>query len=262
MGKVILVASGKGGTGKTTTVANISAALALSGHLTVAVDMDMGLRNLDIALGLQNNIVYDICDVIDGNCTIDEAIIKHNEYENLYILSTPQTKKTNSFNEEKFLEILDRLKNRFEYCLIDAPAGMGEGFTYSLKGADSVIIVAVPENTSLRDADRVISEIDTDKEIRLVLNRIRPDLIDKGIMMNVDDCVDMLSVPLLGIIAEDENMILSSLKGQLSISDITTKSGMAFSNITRRILGESVGIMDFRDKQGFLVRLKRLFKAD
>ena len=257
-----MIASGKGGTGKTTTTANLSVALALSGHLTVAVDMDMGLRNLDIALGIQDNVVYDICDVIDGNCTIDEALIKHSEYENLYVLSAPQTKKTESFNQEEFLKVLQTLKNRFEFCLIDAPAGMGEGFTYSLEGCDSVIIVAVPENTSLRDADRVISEIDADKEIHLILNRIRPDLIDKGIMMSADDCVDMLSVPIIGIVAEDEAVILLSLAGKLCVSDINTKSGRAFFNIARRLMGETVGIMDFQEKKGFLKRLKQLFIAD
>lgn len=262
MGRIILVASGKGGTGKTTTVANLSAALASLGHLTVAIDMDMGFRNLDIALGIENNIVYDICDVIEGNCTIDDALIKHDTYENLYVISAPQTKRALSFNEEEFAKVMERLKDRFEYCFIDAPAGSGEGFTYALEVAEGVIVVVVPETASLRDADRVISMIGEDKEIRLILNRIRPALIDKGIMLNADECMDMLGASLLGIIAEDDEMLISSLNGELSISRPDTKAGTAFLNIARRLTGEKVVIMKFEEDKGFFKKLKKLFKAE
>lgn len=263
MGKIILVASGKGGTGKTTTAANLAAALSLSDKLTVAVDMDMGLRNLDIALGMENNIVYDICDVIDGVCELDEALIKDDTYENLYILSSPQTRKSLDFDDEKFIELWGRLRDRFDYCIIDAPAGIVGGFSYARLLADMVLIVATPDVPSLRDADRVISElIDFGcNDIYLILNRVRPELIEKGIMMNADECVDMLQIPVIGIVGEDTELLKSALRKEVAINNPDAMSGMAFLNISKRILGDTVPIMEFgNEKNGLIKRLKKLFK--
>jgi septum site-determining protein MinD len=261
MGEVIIVASGKGGTGKTTAVANLGAALATAGKLTVLVDMDMGLRNLDVALGLESDIVYDVSDIIDGTCTIDEVLIKDSRYENLYFIPAPQTRDASDLDEEKFSELWENLKNRFDYCIIDAPAGIDGGFKYALTGADRGIIVTLPETAALRDADRVISIFEDNgiEDIRLIINRVRVDMINRGIMMNVDDCMDMLSIPILGIVPDDVELLVSGLKGEIAVSNPVSKAGEAFSNVAKRIVGEIVPIMDFEEKEGILKRLKKLF---
>ena len=263
MGKIILIASGKGGTGKTTAAANIAAAISASDKLTLAVDMDIGLRNLDIALGLESSVVYDICDVIEGRCTLDEALIKDGTRENLYILSAPQTRRASDFDKDAFSELWQRLKERFDYCIIDCPAGISGGFEYALGGADAAVIIAAPEVSALRDADRVISVMEDSgtEDIRLILNRVRPDLIHKGVMMNADDCVDMLGIPVLGIVPEDEELKIAALKSELVVSNNGSRAGEAFSNIAGRILGKEIPIIDFDIKTGFLGRLRHIFKG-
>ena len=262
MGKIILVASGKGGTGKTTAAANIAAAISASDKLTLAVDMDIGLRNLDIALGLESSVVYDICDVIEERCTLDEALIKDSERENLYFLSAPQTRGAAEFDKTAFADLWKRLKDRFDYCIVDCPAGIGGGFEYALDGADTSVIVTMPEVSALRDADRVISVMEDGgiEDIRLILNRIRPDLIHKGVMMNADDCVDMLGIPVLGIVPEDEDLKIAALKGSLAAPD-NSRASKAFSNIAGRISGKDIPIMDFEIKSGFFGRLRHIFKG-
>ena len=263
MGKTILIASGKGGTGKTTAAANIAAAISASDKLTLAVDMDIGLRNLDIALGLESSVVYDICDVIEERCTLDDALIKDSERENLYVLSAPQTRNASELNKTAFSDLWTRLKDRFDYCVIDCPAGIGGGFEYALDGADTAVIVTTPEVSALRDADRIISVLEDSgvEDIRLVLNRVRPDLIHKGVMMNADDCVDMLQIPVLGIVPEDEDLKIAALKGSLAVSNSSSRAGEAFLNIAGRILGNEVPIMDFEEKTGFLGKLRHIFKG-
>lgn len=258
MGRIVLVASGKGGTGKTSTAANLGTALAESGKLTVLVDMDIGLRNLDIALGLESSIVYDICDAAEGVCSLDDALIKDDKTDNLYLLSSPQTRNTAELNEDKLKQIWERLKNRFDYCIIDAPAGIGEGFFYSLMCADTVLVVVVPEISSLRDADRLITAAEDNgiKDIRLIINRIQPQLIEKGIMMNVDDCADITGIPVIGLVPED--YIPLSLNKKLAVKDEKSKAGRAFKNISGRLAGDNVPVMDFDEEQGFLKKLKQL----
>lgn len=262
MGEVIVVASGKGGTGKTTAAANIGAALASAGKLTVLVDMDMGLRNLDVALGLESDIVYDVSDIIDGTCTVDEVLIKDARYENLYFIPAPQTRDASGLDGEKFESLWENLRNRFDYCIIDAPAGIDGGFAYALLGADRGIIVTLPETAALRDADRVISIFEDNgvKDVRLIINRVRVDMINQGIMMNVDDCMDILSIPIIGIVPDDVELLISGLKGEIAVSNPQSRAGKAFSNVARRITGEAVPIMDFDEKEGILKRLKRIFK--
>ena len=261
MGKIIIIASGKGGTGKTTTTANLGAALAVRGNLTAVVDMDMGLRNLDIILGLESSIVYDISDVIEGACSLDEALIKDKRYENLYFVPSPQTRDTSSLKEEDVKAAWEKLKSRFDYCLVDAPAGVDGGFLYSAMCADSAVIVTIPELTALRDADRAISVLENMdiSDIKVIINRVRADMIDRGIMMNMDDCVDMLQVPVIGIVPDDEELMVSALKGELAVSNENSRAGRAFSNIAARLGGEEVPVMDFDEKEGFLKRLKKLF---
>lgn len=261
MGEVIVIASGKGGTGKTTAAANLGAALSVAGKLTVLVDMDMGLRNLDIALGLESDIVYDVADVIDGTCTVDEVLIRDARYENLYFIPSPQTRSAVGFDEEKFKELWESFKNRFDYCIVDAPAGIDGGFRYALTGADRGIIVTLLETASLRDADRVISIMEESgiEDIRLVINRVRVDMINQGVMMNVDVCMDILSIPIIGIVPDDVELLASGLKGEIAVSNPQSRAGMAFSNIAGRIDGKEIPIMDFDAKGGILKRLKKLF---
>ena len=294
MGKVIIVASGKGGTGKTTLSANLSAAIAQKGKSVVAVDMDMGLRNLDVALGLESSIVYDVADVIEGNCILEDALIKHPMYDSLFFIPAPQTRDASSIgaavaakgviknfddtNEEKeykseinnddrinnseysdketslkmvWKDFWKRLSARFDYCIIDSPAGIEGGFKYALYGADSAIVITLAETAALRDADRVVDVFEDEgiEDVRLVINRIRPDMITKGIMMNVDTCIEMLEIPILGIIDDDIELIGSSLKGELAINNNNSHAGKAMKNIAWRILGESVPIMDFEKNE-------------
>ena len=261
MCKIIIIASGKGGTGKTTAAANIGAALAVRGKLTAVVDMDMGLRNLDIVLGLESSRVYDISDVIEGTCSLDEALVKDTRYENLYFVPSPQTRGTVGFEDDAVKKFWEQLKSRFDYCIVDAPAGLQGGFLYAAMCADSAVIVTLPYLTALRDADRTISvleEMDI-SDIRVVINRVRADMIDKGIMMNMDDCVDMLRIPVLGIIPDDEELLVSSLRFELAVSNENSMAGKAFLNIAARILGEEVPVLDFDEKEGILKRLKKLF---
>ncbi len=246
MGKIIIVASGKGGTGKTTTAANLGAALSMSGHTVALVDMDIGLRNLDIALGLESSIVYDALDAVEERCSFEDVLIKHPQYENLHFIAAPQTRNITDVDIQKLTDFWERVGGRFDYCLIDAPAGIvGGGFDYALKGAQSAIIVTLAELSALRDADRAISVIEDCgiEEIKLVVNRIRPDMIDKGIMMNVDECMDILSIPMLGIVPDDEELISSALKGTLAIENENSMAGKAYLNIAKRICGESIPIL-------------------
>lgn len=267
MGKVIIVASGKGGTGKTTLTANLGAALSLRQKSVVVVDMDMGLRNLDVALGLESNIVYDVADIIENTCTLDDAIIKDSRFESLFFIPSPQTRDAASIaienEEETWKKFWERLSDRFDFCLIDAPAGIEGGFKYALYGAHSAIIITLAETAALRDADRVISVLEDKgiEDIRLVINRIRPDMIEKGIMMNVDRCIDMLEIPILGIISDDIELISSTLKGELAVMNGKSKAGEAFKNIAGRILGENIPIMNLEDtdKKNLWERIKRLF---
>ena len=262
MGKVIMVASGKGGTGKTTFTANLGTALAMQEKLVVLVDMDMGLRNLDVALSLESNIVYDVSDILDGTCELDDVLIKDSRCENLYFIASPQTRIASEFNEEKIKELWQMLSARFDYCIIDAPAGLEGGFKYSLSGADSAIIVTVPETAALRDADRVITVLEENEidDIRLVINKIRPSMIGEGIMMNIDDCVDILQIPVLGLIRDDEEVIKSSLRGDLAVRADNSVAGQAFKNIALRITGQDVPIMDIQEeKLSFIKKLRILF---
>ncbi len=259
MGKIIIVASGKGGTGKTTATANIGAALAMRGNLVALVDMDMGLRNLDVVLGLENSIVYDISDVIEKSCSLDEALVKDTRYDNLYFIPAPQTRGFAELKEEDIREIMEQLKSRFDYCIIDSPAGVDGGFLYAAMCADSALIVTTPFLTALRDADRAISVLEDNgiEDIKVVINRVRSDMINRGIMINMDDCVDMLQVPVAGIVPDDEELIVSSFRGETAISNSMSKAGEAFKNVAARICGEEIPVLDLEEKEGFFKRLKK-----
>lgn len=265
MGKMIIIASGKGGTGKTTVTSHVGAALASMGHLTVVVDADAGFRNLDIALGLESNIVYDYSDFINGSSAFDDILVKSSDPENLYFVAAPQSVATTDFDEEKTELFWQSLKNRFEFVLADAPAGMGDGFMFAAKYADEAIIVSLAETSSLRDADRVIAELEElgIDMTRLVLNRINPELIERKVLMNVDDCMDVLSIPLLGIVPEDKDVTRSMTAGEPLMSAESFGAGMAFKNIASRIIGNQVPIMNFdkANRRGIWEKIKGLFSA-
>lgn len=263
MGNIIIIASGKGGTGKTTLTSHLGAALASMGKLTAVVDADAGFRNLDIALGLESNIVYDYSDFINGSCVFDDILIKSPDLSDLYFIPAPQSVPTTDFSEEKTAEFWNTLKNRFEFILADAPAGMGDGFMFAAEYADEAIIVSLPETSSLRDADRVITELENlnISTIRLVLNRIQPELIERKIAMNIDDCMDVLSIPILGIIPEDK-VIQESVSQAKPLLDITDYgAGRAINNIAGRLLGNEIHMMKFISKKdGFFRKLANIFK--
>ena len=249
MGKMIIVASGKGGTGKTTFTSQVGARLAEMGCLTVLVDADAGFRNLDIALGLESSVVYDYSDYINGTKDIDEVLVKSGQSENLYFIAAPQSAATTEFDSERVGEFWECLKSRFDFVLADAPAGMGDGFVFAAEYADEAVIVSLAEASSLRDADRVIEELENSgvEEIRLVLNRIRADLIEKKVLMNVDDCIDVLSIPILGIVPEDVDVAASVTSGK-AVAVRDGGAGGAFYNIAKRLMGEYVPMMDITNE--------------
>ena len=203
MGKMIIVASGKGGTGKTTLTSQIGMWLSSLGYLTVLVDADAGFRNLDIALGLESSVVYDYSDFMSGTSDLDDILTKSNNSENLYFIAAPQSAKTSDFDTERVKLFWDSVKSRFDFVIADAPAGMGDGFMFAAEFADEAIIVSLAETPSLRDADRVIENLENKgiETIRLVLNRINPEQIANKVQINVDDCIDVLSIPILRISA-------------------------------------------------------------
>ena len=252
MGKIIIVASGKGGTGKTTFTSQAGTQLALLGNLTVLVDADAGFRNLDIALGLESSVVYDYSDYINGGADLDDILIKSPYNENLYFVAAPQSAATSDFDKDRTRLFWESLKSRFDYVIADAPAGMGDGFSFAAEYADEAVIVSLAESASLLDADRVI---------RLVLNRIKPELIEKKVLMNVDDCMDVLSIPLLGIIPDDIEVTELVPNGAL-IAQTDKGAGKAFCNIVRRMMGSNVPIMDMDEgrKKGFFLRIRKTFK--
>lgn len=266
MGKLIIVASGKGGTGKTTFTSHVGAMLAASGYLTAVVDADVGFRNLDIALGLESNIVYDYSDYINGTVDFDSVLIKSTENENLYFVAAPQSASTTDFDKDKSEQFWSLMKNRFDIILADAPAGVGDGFVFAAEHADEAVIVALAETSSLRDADRVITELEDRgiENIRLVLNRIRPEFIERKVLMNIDDCIDVLAIPILGIIPDDLTVVESMSNGKPLMTPHGYGAATAFKNIAERLLGNNIPMMDFdvNEKTGVLHKIKRIFFRD
>ena len=261
MENIIVITSGKGGVGKTTTTANIGVGLAKRGKKTVLVDTDIGLRNLDVVLGLENRIVYDLVDVVEGTCRMKQALIKDKRYDVLFLLPAAQTRNKMAVNPEQMQDLIKRLSEEFDYVIIDCPAGIEQGFENAVAGAKSAIVVTVPEVSSVRDADRIIgllgaSDVD---EVRLLINRMRPDLVAQGDMLAIDDTLEILGIDLIGVIPEDELIFRSSNLGEPAVTIPASMAGKAYSNVVSRILGEDVPIMDMKQKLGFFARLKRAF---
>lgn len=261
MGEVIVVTSGKGGVGKTTTTANIGTGLALAGRKVVLVDTDIGLRNLDVVMGLENRIVYDLVDVVEGFCRIKQALIKDKRFDGLYLLPAAQTRDKTSVNPQQMMKLCQELKDEYDYIIVDCPAGIEQGFKNAIAGADRAIVVTTPEVSAVRDADRIIGLLEAN-EIRnpkLLINRLRVDMVRRGDMMTIDDIIDILAIGLIGVVPDDEKIVVSTNRGEPAINDDKSMAGLAYRNIVKRIMGEEVPFMNLDENQGFMLKLKKLF---
>lgn len=264
MGEAIVITSGKGGVGKTTTTANVGTALAILGKRVCLVDTDIGLRNLDVVMGLENRIIYDLVDVVEGRCTVQKALVKDKRFDDhLYLLPAAQTSDKSAVTPEQMKQLVDELKQDYDYVLIDCPAGIERGYRNAVAGADEAIVVTTPEVSAVRDADRIIGLLENEEHIkppRLIINRIRSHMVKTGDMLDVDEIVMHLSIDLLGIIADDENVIKASNKGEPIVLDPNSKASIAYRNIARRILGESIPLQPLEDEQkGIFSKIKKLF---
>lgn len=261
MNNVIVVTSGKGGVGKTTTTANIGAGLAIEGKSVVLVDTDIGLRNLDVVLGLENRIVFDLVDVAEGSCRLKQALIKDKRYDGLYLLPAAQSRNKMAVTPEQMKSIISQLEEEFDYVIIDCPAGIEQGFMNAVAGAKSAVVVAIPEVSSVRDADRIIGLLAANNvtDVKLLINRLRADLVDKGDMLSIDDTMDILGIDLIGVVPEDERILRSSNLGEPAVSDQTSDAGAAYRRVVKRIIGEDIPLHDFSVHTGFFGSLKNIF---
>ena len=261
MGEVIVITSGKGGVGKTTTTANLGSSLAEAGKKVVLVDTDIGLRNLDVVMGLENRIVYDIVDVIEEKCKLRQALIKDKRFEELFLLPAAQTRDKTALNEEQMKDLTKKLKEEFDYVLIDCPAGIEQGFKNAIAGADRAIVVTTAEISAIRDADRIIGLLESSeiKNPELIVNRLRPAMVKKGEMMEVEDIVDLLSVDLIGVVPDDEYIITQTNKGEPVIKNKKAPSGKSYIEIARRILGENIEVTIPGREKGLWAKIKSWF---
>lgn len=261
MGEVIVITSGKGGVGKTTTTANLGTGFALLGKKVVLVDADIGLRNLDVVMGLENRIVYDLVDVTEGNCRLKQALIRDKRYETLYLLPAAQTRDKDAVSPEQMKELCGELAKDFDYVIIDCPAGIEQGFKNAIAGADRAIIVTTPEVSAVRDADRIIGLLESEGKHnpKLIVNRIRPKMVKKGDMMDIDDIIEILAIDLLGIIPEDEYIVISTNRGEPAVANPVSATSSAYKNIVRRLSGENVPLMTLETEDGFFGKLKKIF---
>ena len=245
MSEVIVVTSGKGGVGKSTTTANLGVGLAMRGKKVVLIDTDTGLRNLDLLLGLENRIMYDLIDVVEGRVEIKKALVRHKKYENLQLLPTSQVKDKSAVNPADLMALCDELRKEYDFVIIDCPAGIEQGFQTAIAGADTAIVVTMPEVSAVRDADKIIGELGRSEKdnIKLIINRIRPAMVDSGEMMDMDDI----------------KVVTSANRGEPVVGDSDSQAGKAYENIVGRLLGEDIPFMEF-EKEGFFKKLMKAFK--
>ena len=255
MSEVIVVTSGKGGVGKTTTSANVGTGLAKAGKKVCLIDTDIGLRNLDVVMGLENRIVYNLVDVIEGSCKINQAFIKVKGYNNFYLLPSAQTRDKTAITPEQMKKLTDQLKEEFDYVIIDCPAGIEQGFHNAIAGADRALVVTTPEVSAVRDADRIIGLLEANeiKQTHLIVNRLRMDMVKRGDMMSSEDVVEILAIPLIGVVPDDENIVISTNQGAPLVGN-NTLAGKAYMNICKRVDGEEVPYLDL-SKGGLFSRL-------
>ena len=254
--KVVTITSGKGGVGKTTAVANLAVALAGRGQKVTCIDGDIGLRNLDVVMGLENRIVYDLVDVVEGRCRLRQAMIRDKRLPELYLIPAAQTRDKTAVSPSDMVRLCDELRPDVDWILVDSPAGIERGFKNAIAPADRVLVLTNPEVSAVRDADRVVGILNAEGKDApaLVINRLNPVMVRRGDMLSVEDVLDLLAIDLIGIVPEDENVIVASNKGQPLALDAKSKAGQAFQNIARRLMGEQVPFMDL-DSPGLLQRL-------
>lgn len=264
MARVIVTTSGKGGVGKTTSTANIAAALARFGKKVVAVDADVGLRNLDVIMGLENRVVYNFIDVIEKNCKLNQALVKDKRVPGLYLLPAAQTRTKDAVNPEQMIALCEELKPEFDFILLDCPAGIEGGFKNAAAGAEEALVVTTPEIPSVRDADRIIGMLESmgKSPIRLIINRLRPNMVQDGDMLAKDDILDVLSIDLIGVVPEDENVIRATNNGEPMTMSLESPAAHAYLNIAERLLGRDVPLMDLESyaTRSLLSKLKNFFK--
>lgn len=261
MGEVIVITSGKGGVGKTTTTANIGAGLAKLNKKVVVIDTDLGLRNLDVVMGLENRIIYNLVDVIEGNCRMKQALIRDKRYETLYLLPSAQTKDKSAVSPEQMKKLTEELAEEYDYVLLDCPAGIEQGFQNAIAGATRAIVVTTPEVSAIRDADRIIGLLEKKqmKKIDLLINRIRMEMVKRGDMMSVEDVSEILAVNLLGVIPDDEQVVVATNQGE-PVIELDSQAGKCYSNICKRIDGKEVPFLDLNQNTSVLKKLSHIFK--
>lgn len=265
MSRIIVVTSGKGGVGKTTTTANLGMALAQRGRKVAVVDADFGLRNLDLLLGLENRVVYTAVDVLAGQCRLEQALVKDKRQPNLVLLPAAQNRTKDAVTPDQMKRVVTALAQAYQYVLIDSPAGIEMGFQNAIVAAKEALIVTTPEIAAVRDADRVVGLLEAHniKNIRLIVNRIRPAMVEANDMMSVEDVQEILAIPLIGVVPDDERVIVSTNKGEpLVITENPSLAGSAFSNIARRLEGEKVEFLDLKThNDGFFAKLRKVLST-
>ena len=256
MSEVIVITSGKGGVGKTTTTANIGTGLAQLNKKVVMIDTDIGLRNLDVVMGLENRIVYNLVDVVEGKCRIRQALIKDKKYPDLCLLPSAQTRDKDAVTPEQMVELINELREEFDYILLDCPAGIEQGFKNAVAGADRALVVTTPEVSAIRDADRIVGLLEANemKRIDLIVNRLRVDMVKRGDMMNVDDVTEILAVDLIGTLLDDEQIVIATNQGE-PLSGKNSQAEEEYQNICKRLMGEEVPFAELRQKKGMFSRL-------
>lgn len=261
-GKVLVITSGKGGVGKSTNTANLGTGLAMAGRKVVVVDADIGLRNLDMILGLENRIVYDLVNVVERTCKISQALIRDKRFKTLFLLPASQTRNKDCISAEQMLELTEKLRQVFDYVLIDSPAGIEAGFRNAVVGADLALLVTTPEVSAVRDVDRVIGLLEASgkRNPKLIINRMKIDMVERGDMLSTEAILQILAVELIGIVPEDTDMVAYTNRGEPAILSAKSMAGKAFKNIVRRIEGEQVDFLPLNGNRGFLQNLKRLVK--
>jgi septum site-determining protein MinD len=262
-GKVVTVTSGKGGVGKTTATANLAAALAAGGDKVVCVDADIGLRNLDVVLGLENRIVYDLVDIIEGRCRLRQALIRDKRLPELFLIPAAQTRDKSAVSPSDMVRLCNELREEHDWILIDSPAGIERGFRNAIAPADTVLVVTNPEVSAVRDADRIIGLIEAEEKgpARLVINRIKPEMVRRGEMLGTADVLELLAVDLLGVIPEDDHIITHTNRGVPIVLNGKSPAGQAFRNIAQRLKGEQVPFIDLEDQGSLFGRLSRWLRS-
>jgi septum site-determining protein MinD len=260
--KIITVTSGKGGVGKTTATANLAVALAQMGQRVVCLDADIGLRNLDVVMGLENRIVYDLVDVIEGRCRLKQAMIRDKRFDDLHLIPAAQTRDKNAISPSDMMKLGEDLRDEADWVIIDSPAGIERGFRNAIAPADEILVITNPDVSAVRDADRIIGLIEAEQKepAKLIINRLNPAMVQRGDMLDAEDVLELLAIKLIGIVPEDENVIVSTNVGKPVALDEKSRAGQAFRNISRRLMGDEVPLLNMDFKDDFLHKLSRMFK--